>query len=46
MLRPKGKATRIAFEVLGAPINETGKKTKKQKKINEQLVFQETARVR
>ncbi len=46
MVRPKGKATKIAFKILGKPANMQTKKSKKQTKVNKRLEFEETARVR
>ncbi len=46
MLRLKGKATKIAYNVLGKPENLKDNKTYKDKKIDRRLVFEETFRVR
>lgn len=43
--RPKGKAKKIAYKILGTPPNM--KKSKKPRpKVEERLVFEETTRVR
>jgi hypothetical protein len=44
--REKGKATKIAFALLGKPENLAAKKTARQKHIDEQLLYQATFRVR
>lgn len=41
-----GKGTKIAFSVLGTPANIKDKKTAAQKKVDQQLLFQSTSRVR
>jgi len=46
MLRIKGKATKIAYKILGKPENLKFKRTKDQQKVNRRLIFDETARVR
>lgn len=46
MIRIKGKATRIAYKILGIPENIAHNPTKKEKKINKRLLFEETTRVR
>lgn len=46
MIRPEGKAKKIAYAILGVPDNMKTKKTPKQKRENKELVFQETVRVR
>lgn len=45
MPRVKGKATKIAFAILGKPLNFK-KRDKKEQKINQRLLFEETVRVR
>jgi len=45
MPRPKGKATKIAYRVLGKPQNEDQKK-RTDTKTEKRLVFEETERVR
>jgi len=44
--REKGKATKIAFALLGKPENLAAKKTERQKYIDAQLLHQNTFRVR
>lgn len=45
--RPLGKVTKIAYNILGTPINmPSGKQKKKKTYIQERLVFDETSRVR
>lgn len=47
MLRMDKKAEKIAFHILGTPPNlRKAKKSKKDSKIEERLVFEETVRVR
>lgn len=46
MLRPKGKALRIALAVLGKPQNQYNKKSERDKRIDHRLLYSETARVR
>ena len=47
MIRPKTSVSvKIAYKVLGKPANISNKKSALLKKIDEQLVFQNTARVR
>lgn len=47
MLRPKSKATKIAYKILGKPANLKPEKTSKvQQLIRKRLIFEETARVR
>ena len=43
--RPKGKAEKIAFSLIGKPANFK-KKSAKEKELDKILLFQETARVR
>jgi hypothetical protein len=45
MPRIRGKATKIAYSVLGKPLNME-KDVKKNKNVEERLVFEETSRVR
>lgn len=40
------KATKIAFSILGIPENIKNKKTALQRKIDQKLLFDNTARVR
>jgi hypothetical protein len=44
--RISGRATKIAYKILGVPANMKFKRTKEQKKINQRLLFEETVRVR
>ena len=46
--RPKGKPQKIAYAILGRPSNmlDTVKKSGNAKKVENQLVFEETSRVR
>jgi len=46
MLRPKGKARRIAYKILGVPANLQSKRTPEEKKINRRLIYEETWRSR
>jgi len=46
MPRPRGKATRIAWSILGKPTAMKVKKNRKQSEINKKLIFEETVRVR
>ena len=46
MPRPEGKAKKIAYAILGVPDNIAAKRSTKQKKQDQSLVFQETVRVR
>ena len=46
MPRPEGKATKIAYAILGEPENMKVKKSPKKKREDKELVFQETVRVR
>lgn len=44
--RPKGKATAIAYRIMGVPAPMRSKKPKKQREIDSQLIVQETQRSR
>lgn len=44
--RPKGQAKKIAYKVVGVPPNLQNKQSKEQKRINQRLNYEETARVR
>lgn len=45
--RPQGKVTKIAYKILGTPVNmPTGKDKKKKSYVQERLVWDETSRVR
>lgn len=46
MRRPKIKATKIAYKVMGVPPNLRFKRSKEQSTINKRLLFEETQRVR
>ena len=46
MFRPAGKAKKIAFAVLGKPANLTFKRSAAQNRLNQELLHQETTRVR
>jgi hypothetical protein len=46
MPRVRGKATRIAWAILGEPNAMKVKKNRKQSDINKRLIFEETVRVR
>lgn len=46
MPRMRGKATKIAWKLLGKPNSYNVKKNRKQSEINNKLVFEETVRVR
>ncbi len=46
MPRVKGKATKIAFKIIGVPANYQSKPKKKEKEVDKRLVFEETTRVR
>lgn len=46
MVRPSGKAKKVAFSILGTPPNFLDNKTKKDKKIDERITAEETMRVK
>lgn len=46
MPRLKNKGSKIAFAILGVPANFRFKRSKEQERVNQQLLFQETSRVR
>lgn len=46
MPREHNKATKVAFKLLGTPPNYLFKRSKEQERVNRQLLFQETSRVR
>lgn len=46
MVRPKGKAQKIAFKILGVPANIAFKPNNKQKATEKRLLFEETKRSR
>jgi hypothetical protein len=45
MIRPHGRAKKIAYSILGEPANMK-KRSPAEKEIDRKLIFQETARVR
>ena len=45
MVRPEGKAKKIAFKIIGTPCNML-KSSKRKKKTEEKLEYQYTARVK
>ena len=46
MKRLNNKATKIAYKVLGVPLNIKHKKTDQEKRIDYKLRYDETSRVR
>ncbi len=46
MVRPKGKATKVAYSILGTPPNMLDSEKKKDTKIEKRLTFEETQRVK
>lgn len=46
MIRPDGKAKKIAYDILGIPNNMKDVKSPRKIKEDKELVFQETVRVR
>lgn len=46
MVRPKGKATDIAYSILGTPMNMRKSKQSRRRKLNRRLDFEDTVRVR
>jgi len=46
MPRLKGKATKIAWSIIGKPTAMNVKKKRHQQDINKRLIFEETIRVR
>lgn len=47
MIRPKGKAKKIAYAILGVPQNMTQpRKSSQDKWVEKRLVFEDTSRVR
>lgn len=46
MPRMKSKATKIAYKILGEPLNLQRKRTPSEKKVNKRLIFEETTRSR
>lgn len=46
MVRPSGKARKIAWDILGKPANMTSKRTPHQDAVNRRILAEETSRVR
>lgn len=46
MPRVRGKATKIAYAILGVPENMKSKKTKHQRYIDRRLKYDETMRIK
>lgn len=46
MVRPDGKAKKIAYDILGTPEQELDKKKKKRSNSDKRLEFEEQSRVR
>ena len=46
MPRVIGKPTKIAYKILGQPLNLQQKRTTKEQKVNKRLIFEETTRSR
>lgn len=46
MPRPKGKAMKIAYSILGKPLSANVKKDTHRREIDKRLIFEETTRVR
>jgi hypothetical protein len=46
MIRVPGKATKIAYNILGKPQNMQSKMMKKNSQVNKRLIFEETRKVR
>ena len=46
MPRVQGKATKIAYKILGIPANVAHKPTKKEQEVNKRLIYEETDRAR
>jgi len=44
MIRPKGKGKKVAYSILGEPINM--QKSRKKSSIDDKLAFEDTSRVR
>jgi hypothetical protein len=44
MVRPKGKAKKVAFSILGTPPNMHDDKKKKDTALDKRLVYEETQR--
>ena len=46
MPRIKGRGKKIAYKILGVPVNVAYKPNKAERSINNRLIFEETFRVR
>lgn len=46
MFRPKGKPTKIAWKILGKPAPLNFKRSPEMQKMEKELTYQETSRVR
>lgn len=46
MPRPKNKARKIAYSILGIPDNMKFRRSKKQQEYHERLLFEESMRIR
>jgi hypothetical protein len=46
MPRLSSKTTKIAYKIMGVPPNMQRKRKKKEDKVNQRLIFEETIRVR
>jgi hypothetical protein len=46
MPRSRGKATKIAWEILGKPASYNVKRTQRESEMNKRLIFEATTRVR
>ena len=46
MFRPKGKAAKINWKILGKPAPLNFKRSSAQEKMDKELTYQETSRVR
>lgn len=46
MIRIPGKPQKIAYKILGVPANKEHRRNAVRNKVNQQLIFEETVRVR
>lgn len=46
MPRIMGKPTKIAYKILGEPLNLQRKRKPKENRVNKRLIFEETTRAR
>ena len=46
MIRPEGRAKKIAYAILGTPANMVNKRSKIKSKIDKTLVFQDSTRAK